>query len=119
MEDDFWQSMLVQELVKQLKQEQMVSSATGKTTFDHPSGQHNDLAIAWELSIHGCMPFTNKAPRSPVVIGYSATDAGWREFEQQQLGLEDISKVKIMDNVLRRLKGLGPGVTIAEIRYDD
>ena len=26
-----------------------------KESFDHPTGKHNDIAIAWELSIHGCI----------------------------------------------------------------
>ncbi len=27
----------------------------GKESFDHPTGRNNDLGIAWELSIHGCI----------------------------------------------------------------
>lgn len=48
---------LISQLIQQLQHEQILVTKTGKTTFDHPSGQHNDLAIAWELSIHGCLRF--------------------------------------------------------------
>lgn len=44
----------VEELIQQLQQEQLISSPSGKPSFIHPQGQHNDLAHGWELSIHGC-----------------------------------------------------------------
>jgi hypothetical protein len=58
----------IHDLLTQLQHEQIVLTKTGKTTFDHPSGEHNDLAIAWELSIHGCLRFMNKKPYTPVVV---------------------------------------------------
>lgn len=54
------QAKLLNDLMQQLKNEQMLFTPSGKITFDHPSGQHNDLAIAWELSVHGCMKFLLK-----------------------------------------------------------
>jgi hypothetical protein len=48
-------SQLVRELVEQLKHEEMKLTPSGKESFDHPVGRHNDLGIAWELSIHGCI----------------------------------------------------------------
>ncbi len=59
-------SGLISQLIQQLQAEQILTTKTGKTTFDHPSGQHNDLAIAWELSIHGCLRFI-KEPKGVVV----------------------------------------------------
>jgi len=46
---------LVRELVQQLKHEEMLLTPSGRESFDHPTGRHNDLGIAWELSIHGCI----------------------------------------------------------------
>lgn len=60
-------ALLVTTLVQQLKSEQLLETKTDKPTFDHPAGQHNDLAIAWELSIHGCLKFMMK--RGIISIG--------------------------------------------------
>jgi len=46
---------LVRDIVEQLKHEEMKLTPSGKESFDHSTGRHNDLAIAWELSIHGCI----------------------------------------------------------------
>jgi len=46
---------LVRELIEQLKHEEMLLTPSGKESFDHPTGRHNDMGIAWELSIHGCI----------------------------------------------------------------
>ncbi|MDH3502815.1 MAG: hypothetical protein OEL69_09995 [Nitrosopumilus sp.] len=48
-------SELVRELVEELKHEEMKLTQSGRESFDHPTGRHNDLGIAWELSIHGCI----------------------------------------------------------------
>ncbi len=58
----------VAELISQLKREQIIETKTGKVSYDHPSGQHNDLAIAWELSIHGCLQFMLKRDRHLVSV---------------------------------------------------
>ncbi len=57
----------IDECRDQLKHEQMLETATGKITFDHPEGEHNDLAIAWELSIHGCLKFILRGNTGPLV----------------------------------------------------
>ena len=31
------------------------ATKSGKESFDHPTGRHNDMGIGWELSIHGCI----------------------------------------------------------------
>lgn len=67
VKDSKLKEMLV-ELIQQLKNEQILTTKSGKTTFDHPRGEHNDLAIAWELSIHGCRKFLPKVPSTPVVV---------------------------------------------------
>jgi hypothetical protein len=43
------------ELVEQLKHEEMKITPSGRESFDHPTGRHNDMGIAWDLSIHGCI----------------------------------------------------------------
>ena len=48
-------SELVRELIEQLKHEEMLLTPSGRESFDHPTGRHNDMGIAWELSIHGCI----------------------------------------------------------------
>ena len=48
-------SQLVQELIEHLKHEEMNLTPSGRESFDHPTGRHNDMGIAWELSIHGCI----------------------------------------------------------------
>ena len=45
----------MRELVEELKHEEMVLTKSGRESFDHPTGRHNDMGIAWELSIHGCI----------------------------------------------------------------
>jgi len=48
-------SELVRELIEQLKHEEMNLTPSGRESFDHPIGRHNDMGIGWELSIHGCI----------------------------------------------------------------
>jgi hypothetical protein len=59
----------VKELIQQLKQEQIIITQSGRITFDHPQGEHNDLAIAWELSIHGCLQYILKKGSRPIITG--------------------------------------------------
>ena len=47
----------IRDLVEELQHEEMNITRSGRETFDHPIGRHNDLATAWELSIHGCLKF--------------------------------------------------------------
>jgi len=44
-------SELIRELVEELQYEEMKLTPSNKESFDHPTGRHNDKAIAWELSI--------------------------------------------------------------------
>ena len=48
-------SQLIRELVEELKHDEMKLTLSGKESFDHPTGRHNDIGIAGELSIHGCI----------------------------------------------------------------
>jgi hypothetical protein len=45
-------SELIRELIEQLKHEEMNLIKSGRESFDHPTGRHNDMGIRWELSIH-------------------------------------------------------------------
>ena len=47
-------------LDNQLRHEQIITTRSNKISFDHPEGEHNDLAIAWELAAHGCLRFMLK-----------------------------------------------------------
>jgi len=46
---------LVRKLIKQPKHEEMILTASGQESFDHPTGRHNDMGISLELSIYGCI----------------------------------------------------------------
>ena len=59
-------------LDNQLRHEQIMTTRSNKISFDHPEGEHNDLAIAWELSAHGCLRFMLK----PVSGHHIATSSG-------------------------------------------
>lgn len=54
---------LVEECKEQLRREQIIHAANSpdKISFDHPPGSHNDLAIAWELSIKGVIEYGQAA----------------------------------------------------------
>jgi len=67
VQQDQRQRKLLDDLIKQLHQEQMLQTPGGKITFDHPVGEHNDLAVAWELSVHGCLKFMINSTDGPAV----------------------------------------------------
>lgn len=58
----------------QLRHEQIITTKANNFTFDHPEGEHNDLAIAWELSAHGCLRFMLKP-----VTGFHVTASNGKE----------------------------------------
>ena len=105
----------VKELVAQLQHEQMLETKGGKTTFDHPPGQHNDLAIAWELSIHGCLRFMTRAGQVPAIMG--ANMDGWQEYEQSTMSTDELSLARVRDNIMKRLKGLN--ATNVDVKFTD
>jgi len=53
----------IQGMINELLREQIITTKANNMSFDHPQGEHNDLAIAWELSIHGCLRWSLR-PRS-------------------------------------------------------
>ena len=53
--------------IAQLKREQIITTGANNITFDHPPGEHKDLAIAWELSIHGCLRLALRPNGNPVI----------------------------------------------------
>lgn len=59
---------LITEMVGQLQREKMDLSPSGQEIFPKPKGHDNDLAIAWELSIHGCIKFMLGVRSSAVVM---------------------------------------------------
>lgn len=90
----------LEELIQQLKNEQILVTSSGKTTFDHPQGEHNDLAVAWELSVHGCLKFMIRGKSHPVA--YSANPKVHRGYAID----DDLDLVP----ELRK-----PGITITDI----
>lgn len=62
----------------QLRHEQVLSTKSNKISFDHPEGEHNDLAIAWELSAHGCLRYMMK----PVSGHHISTSNGKKPKEK-------------------------------------
>lgn len=101
----------IDELKDQLKHEQMLETPSGKITFDHPEGEHNDLAIAWELSCHGCLKFIDKSGR-PVAVGYQSDADYWSSLKSRQEQFVDRNP-----RLQQRLKGL-EGLSITDVKID-
>ncbi|MDH3339791.1 MAG: hypothetical protein OEL84_00745 [Nitrosopumilus sp.] len=64
---------MVRELVEQLKHEEMLLTPSGRESFDHSTGRHNDMGIA-ELSIHGYIQLGLKSDLSGNHVGSQITD---------------------------------------------
>ncbi len=60
---------LVKTLIEELRHEEMKLTPTGRESFDHPRGKNNDMAHAWEMSIHACIRFMLNAGGEPVTTG--------------------------------------------------
>jgi len=86
-------------LDNQLRHEQVISTRSNKISFDHPEGEHNDLAIAWELSAHGCLRFMLKP-----VIGYHVSTSNGRKPRERAYDHESMFP-----------ELYGPGVRITDI----
>ena len=86
----------VSELMQQLKREQVIHTPTGRITFDHPANEHNDLAIAWELSIHGCIQAILKKGARPLIATartYRSPRTYGIDYEQMFPELKGMSNV--------------------------
>lgn len=51
---------LLRLLKKEMMHEQQKATETGRVTFSHPLGKHNDLVHAWEMSLNSVMEFQKK-----------------------------------------------------------
>ena len=60
-------------MINELLREQVITTRANNISFDHPQGEHNDLAIAWELSIHGCLRWSLRPKSEPVVTSSNGT----------------------------------------------
>ena len=89
---------LVLGLIEELKHEEMKLTPSGRESFDHPTGRHNDTAIAWELSIHGCLKFMLNAQSEPVAFGNG------RNESQLYVNYED--PAEMVADELSHLKGV-------------
>ena len=90
-------SKLVKELVEELQHEEMKLTPTGRESFDHPTNRHNDLAIAWELSIHGCLKFMLNAISEPVAYSAGRNESHpYSEYgiDHEELIKEDLAHLK-------------------------
>ncbi len=47
-------------LKSEMMKEQFKTTATGRVTFEHPIGKHNDMVHGWELSLDAVMEFQQK-----------------------------------------------------------
>ncbi|MCZ6582892.1 MAG: hypothetical protein O6761_06950 [Thaumarchaeota archaeon] len=70
----------------QLRHEQIITTRSNKISFNHPEGEHNDLAIAWELSAHGCLRFMLKP-----VVGIHVRSSNGRQ--QRKESIENINSL--------------------------
>jgi hypothetical protein len=88
---DTMASTRVRNLVNQLLHEQVITTKSGKITFDHEEGKHNDLAISWELSIHGCLKFILKhITPGGAAISVRTTDDMFKSKRKTTIKTEDL-----------------------------
>ena len=52
----------------------MLLTPSGRESFDHPTGLHNDMGIGWELSIHGCIQMGLKVDLPGNYVGSQLID---------------------------------------------
>lgn len=88
------------QLMGELQREQMMLTPGGRLTFDHPRNKHNDLAIGWELSIHGCMKFIHSI-LSDVVI----EEGDYNTTPYDEDGISDLPGPENIDEPFPELKG--------------
>ena len=69
---------LARELITQLKHDEMQLTQSGRESYNHPTGRHNDLGIAWDLSIHRCIQLWLK-------VGMSGNHVGFQLFEEREI----------------------------------
>ncbi|MDH3764427.1 MAG: hypothetical protein OER82_01275 [Nitrosopumilus sp.] len=53
----------------------MLLTPSGRESFDHHTGRDNNIAIGWDLSIHGCIQLGLKVDLPGNIIGSQLTDA--------------------------------------------
>ena len=69
----------------QLRHEQVLTTRSNKITFDHAEGEHNDLAIAWELSAHGALRYMLKP-----VVGHHISASNGKSPKERASNHESI-----------------------------
>jgi len=69
---------LLRILKKEMMHEQVKYTPSGRVTFEHPIGKHNDMTHGWELSLKGVMDYQQKN------LGYEKRKIDNPLFEQQQ-----------------------------------
>ncbi len=69
---------LLRILKKEMMHEQVETTDSGRVTFKHPIGKHNDMVHGWELSLDAVMTFQQKN------LGYEKIKSQNQIFDTQQ-----------------------------------
>ena len=103
---------LVIETVEQLQHEKLTISPSGQETFPKPPGRDNDLAVAWELSVHSCIMFMLGVKSEPVVMSGNYVD----DDDKEKKTPEDFDE----DDPVPELSA-GPGFNLlsSDVRYSN
>lgn len=75
-------SAWIKMLVDQLLREQIITTPSNRISFSHPPGEHNDMATAWELSIHGCLRWALRPYAVPIIR--SSSGRGKEKFNYRK-----------------------------------
>jgi len=91
---------LLRILKKEMMHELVTKTDTGRISFGHPSGKHNDLVHSWEMSLDAVMEFQQKN------LGYEKRRNEQKAFETSQddmykeYDLEEEPEGTVLDNVM-------------------
>lgn len=102
----------IQELRDQLKHEQMIETPARKITFDHPEGEHNDLAIAWELSVHGSLRFISR-DTGPAIVMSASSDSGY--YERAKSPQDKVLDSIPFQDMIKRIRGGGADISDVQV----
>ena len=91
----------VSELMNQLLREQLIITGSGKETFGKPTGEHNDLATAWELSIHGCLKMILRKGAQPLVATADPDIERMSAYDDAEELFPELEKYSHVDSTLK------------------
>ena len=79
-------------MIDELLREQIITTKANNMTFDHPQGEHNDLAIAWELSIHGCLRWSLRPVGTGTVVSSNGKMRKSKMYRDPDEFVKDLKK---------------------------